>query len=227
MSSTRPAAVVVRVPVLVLLPLVLGLVAAGCTAPRSTDTDGADGREPGDPGGFVGHVVAYTRPEVVLVDTRGAAFDLATGSSRHPVTIFFFGYTSCLDVCDLVLAGLATALRKVTPDVRGQVQVVVVTTDPARDTPAVLADYLARFELPAAVGLTGSIDDVVTAGRALGVEVVDGRPLPGGGYEVGHSAHLVGFGPASTDPVVWTQGTAALDLAHDVERLAGAADRAW
>ena len=50
--------------------------------------------------------------------------------------LLFFGYTNCPDVCRAVLADVALALQRLGPADRDQIQVIFVTTDPARDTPA-------------------------------------------------------------------------------------------
>ena len=98
-----------------------------------------------------------------LVDTAGKPVDLAA-DFRGSVTLVFFGYTRCPDVCPLTMARLARAyeLAGAPPDL----DVVMVTVDPGFDTPAVLAEYLGRFN-PAFVGLSGSNSQVAAAARAF------------------------------------------------------------
>ena len=99
----------------------------------------------------------YQRPSFTLTDTSGAAYDFATATKGRP-TLLFFGYTNCPDVCPTTFADIAVALRKLDPSVASQIQVVFVTTDPARDTPQVIREWLDRFDadLPTPfVGLTG------------------------------------------------------------------------
>ena len=56
------------------------------------------------------------------------------------MTLVFFGYTHCPDICNIVLANIASALRGAEPAVRDDVRLLFVTTDPARDTPDVVRE---------------------------------------------------------------------------------------
>ncbi len=188
------------------------LVGWGCT-PSSTPTADADGD------GYIGGTSLpnpYRLPAASLTDSTGAIRDLAT-STDQPVTLLFFGYSHCPDVCVAVLGDVALALQRVDPTVREQIQVVFVTTDPARDNPAVLRRYLDRFD-PAFIGLTGALPTISKVARSVGVEIEAGRTLPSGGYDVGHSAQLIGF-DHQAGVVIWTPGTAVGDLAHDLALL--------
>ena len=160
----------------------------------------------------------YQKPDVTLTDTNGDDFNFAT-DTKSPVTLVFFGYTNCPDICFAELSDVALALRKVDADVRAKSQLVFITTDPARDTPPVIRAYLDRFGFPSYVGLTGSIDTISAAGYALGVAIATGRKLPDGGYEVAHGTQVIGFGPDGTAPVFWND-TPHDDMATDITLLA-------
>ena len=99
------------------------------------------------------------------------------------MTVFFFGYTRCPDICPLVMADLAVAVARLPGRRPGDVQVVLVTSDPARDDPAVLRAYLDRFD-PDFTGLTGDLDTIVAVADDDGRRGREGRRLPSGGYEV-------------------------------------------
>lgn len=203
----------------------IALTIAGLTAcgPASDEADNPGGvviRGAESSGPYLGTNLdqPYAKPDVVLTDTTGQPFHLAEDATA-PVTLVFFGYTSCPDVCPAELADLASALRRVDDGVRADVEVVFVTTDPARDTPEAIAAYLERFGFPAYVGLTGPIATIERAGRALGVAIADGKKLPSGGYEVAHGAQVIGFGPDGTAPVFWNDAP-VVDMAHDITTLA-------
>ena len=70
------------------------------------------------------------------------------------MTLVFFGYTHCPDICNVVLANIASALRGSPEDVRDSTRMIFVTTDPARDTAEVVREYLDRFD-PRFEGLIG------------------------------------------------------------------------
>ena len=73
---------------------------------------------------------------------------------QKPVVLLFFGYSHCPDVCVTVLADVAQALNRMEASDRDQIQMIFITTDPARDKPRVIASYLERFD-PTFIGLTG------------------------------------------------------------------------
>jgi protein SCO1/2 len=93
-----------------------------------------------------------------------------------------------------------------------------VTSDPKRDTPQVLRDYLDRFN-PSFEGLTGPLPRIVDVAHALGVPIEKGARLPSGGYEVAHGTQIVGVRADGSAPIVWTEGTSAAALAEDLTAL--------
>jgi protein SCO1/2 len=113
---------------------------------------------------------------------------------------------------------LASALLQLDDADRSHVQVVFVTTDPARDTGPVIRHWLDRFD-PSFVGVTGPLARVVRAAEAMGVTVEKGRRLPSGGYDVTHGTQVLALDGNNTVPVVWTLGATAPELAHDIHQL--------
>ncbi len=198
-----------------LVVLVVTLAACGSQeqGPAATVVSG------GDDDGMHGAVLAegYQVPDTPLTDTDGATYSLAADTDR-PLTLAFFGYTHCPDICQVVMATIASTMTRLDPSQRELVDVVFVTTDPARDDEATLRDYLDRFD-PAFIGLTGDLADITSLGDALGVYIEKGRKLPGGGYEVDHGTPVLAIDADDRVPVVWTQGTSAAQLAEDVSQL--------
>lgn len=101
--------------------------------------------------------------DLQLVDQRGNTVTLA-GDLNGKVSLIFFGYTRCPDVCPLTMARLAQAYERL--DDTSGLNVVMVTVDPGHDTPAVLADYVQRFH-PDFIGLTGSNTQIAEAAMAF------------------------------------------------------------
>ena len=194
-----------------LLAVGLLLLVSGCTAPteHSADHDNAD------PEGYLGGTSLpepYAMPDISLTDTSGRPYNLATSPSR-PVTLMFFGYSKCPDVCITVLSDVAMALQRLEPAERDHIQVIFVTTDPARDKPPVIRKYLDGFD-PTFVGLTGPLATIKQAAGQVGVDVEGMKKLPSGGYEVGHSSQVIGFN-RTAGVVIWTPETPIADLKHD------------
>jgi protein SCO1/2 len=198
-----------------------GLLLAGCGADaaaeqhdhsaavasvESTDDGTYDGVHLTDP---------YQKPEFTLTDTSGAAYDFADRTGAGP-TLLFFGYTNCPDVCPTTMADIAVALRNVDPAVAAETSVVFVTTDPARDTPQVLGDYLGRFDadLPTDfVGLTGDQDQIDQAQLAAGVPLAQDMGQT-------HSALLLLYGTDGKADVAFDAENTGADIAHDLAAVA-------
>lgn len=168
---------------------------------------------------FAGAVLPrpYDVPPTHLSDTSGRAFSLAD-TTDHRLTLVFFGYTHCPDECPTTMATLASAMLQLDERDRAATQVVFVTTDPARDTGPVVRDWLDHFSA-SFVGLTGPLRTIVDVATAVGVPVAKGHRLPSGGYDVPHGTQVLAIDGKDTVPVVWTLGTTAPELAHDIHQL--------
>ncbi|MCL9796693.1 SCO family protein [Frankia sp. AgKG'84/4] len=217
-------------------------------AARAAGTPVAAPSLPGDWHGAA-TVGAVRRPSFTLTDTGGRRFDFAQATAGH-ATLLFFGYTHCPDVCPTTMADLAAARQVAGPAVAAKVTVVFVTTDPARDTPAVLARWLRQFD-DRFVGLTGTPAQVAAAQRAVGIPVALADPNgagpggagpggagpggagpggagpggagPGGAeYLVGHAAQVLGIGPDDRVHVRWFADTTVAEYVADLPRLAAA-----
>jgi protein SCO1 len=99
--------------------------------------------------------------------------------------LVFFGFTHCPDICPTTLFELSQVMRALGPDAN-RAGALFITVDPARDTPAVMKDYLSNFD-PHLRGLTGdqaSIDAAIKAYRVYAKKV----PLDNGDYTMDHTA---------------------------------------
>ena len=195
----------------------LALSACGGTGDAGTGV--VSGVSTSDDDGMEGAVLTepYTWPEATLVDSHGDDLDLRAGLTK-PLTMVFFGYSQCPDICQAVMADLASAVARLDESEADDVAVWFVTTDPARDDPATLRGYLDRFN-PAFEGLTGPIGDIMKVAEAVHVPIERGPRLPSGGYEVTHGTPVLGVTPDGTVPIVWTEGTSAARLATDIHTI--------
>jgi protein SCO1/2 len=122
-------------------------------------------------------------PELTLGRADGRPFTTAEANGRW--ALYFFGYTSCPDVCPLTLAYVSQVRRQLgasAPDA------YFITVDPARDTPARLTSYMANFDAGIAA-LTGTDDQLAAARAAFGV-VAEKRVAEGSAaaYFMDHTA---------------------------------------
>jgi protein SCO1 len=190
---------------LLVLLLLAPLALAGCAQSQASTFTGAVLHE------------QYHAPDTMLTDTEGKPFSLASSTDKR-LTLIFFGYTHCPDECPTTMATLASAMLQLDSTDRDNVQVVFVTTDPARDTGPVIRHWLDRFD-PSFVGVTGPLPKIKHVAKTLGVPVAQGKRLPSGGYDVTHGTQVLALDGTNTVPVVWTLGATAPEFAHDIHQL--------
>ncbi|ETK32788.1 hypothetical protein MPTA5024_27940 [Microbispora sp. ATCC PTA-5024] len=157
-------------------------------------------------------------PDVTLTDTSGGPFDLRRETAGR-LTLVYFGYTHCPDVCPTTMADLASALRDMPKADRAEIQVVFITTDPERDTPAVLRSWLASFDT-SFVGLTGDYATIRAAAKSVGIALQEPASKKGD-YEVTHGAEVIAFDGAHQGHLVFTSGMSSSEYAADLHRLLG------
>ncbi|HEX8757444.1 MAG TPA: SCO family protein, partial [Steroidobacteraceae bacterium] len=151
--------------------------------------------------------------EFHLIDSTGHPFTRAS-LLGHP-TLVYFGFTHCPDECPDTLAALARVEKQARLP---GLQVLFVTVDPQRDTPAVLAGYLRQFD-PSFVGLTGSPAEIQRFASSLGIGVTRIN-LPGGGYDFDHTMAILLFDSGAREVGVFTPPFDARQLARSLRGVA-------
>lgn len=154
---------------------------------------------------------------IELVGADGEPFVLEDETDK-PLTLLFFGYSHCPDICGQVMSTLAGTMTRLSDADRERVDVVVVTTDPARDTPEVMGDYVAAYD-PTFTGVTGELQDIVELGLSVGVGIEQGEKMPSGGYEVTHGTQILAVDGDDEVPVYWNESVSQAQLAQDVHLL--------
>jgi protein SCO1/2 len=199
-------------PALTALALLAGCAGSGSASPvanvRIQDDDGMNGAVLPAP---------YHVPAATLTATDRKPYALRADTTK-PLTLVFFGYTNCPDLCQVVMADIASAVSRLSATDRAKVGMLFITTDPARDDATVLRAYVDRFN-PDFTGLTGPLRTITTVGNALGVPIEKGTKLPTGGYDVNHGTQVIGLLPNGTAPIVWTQGTPPGRFADDIATI--------
>ena len=133
------------------------------------------------------------------------------------LVVLYFGYTYCPDVCPTTLADLAQALQKLGKKA-DQVQVVMVTVDPDRDTPEHLAEYVSFFN-PTFVGLSGAPDQIAAAAAAYGIYYHKNEGTPASGYTVDHTATITVLDKEGRLKLLWPFGTQSDGMAADLAQM--------
>jgi protein SCO1/2 len=157
------------------------------------------------------------KPHFVLTDTSGAPFDFWQ-RTQGVVTLLFFGYTFCPDQCPMHMANLGAALKRLSPETADRVKLVFVTTDPARDKPVVLRQWLDHFDKDF-VGLAGTEAAIEAVQRAAGVPVAQKAALRAGDYSVSHANFVVAYTRDNLAHVIYPGGVSKDDWVHDLPLL--------
>lgn len=133
-------------------------------------------------------------PPLTLIDQDGKPFD--TRSLQGRWHILFFGFTACPDICPTTLSDMRRLFGQLPSDTRERLQLVLITADPARDTPQQLKTYLSYYRAGFS-GLTGEMEQLQQLSRALGLPFVPANETQGD-YSVSHSGNLALVGPDGT-----------------------------
>lgn len=202
-----------------ILVLLIGMVHRGLAqAPKKTpEPAAAAGADTAYRGGMVSPPLP--KPKFTLTDTSGAPFDFVLKTQGY-VTLLFFGYTHCPDMCPIEMSVIEQALKKLPSETANQFKVVFVTTDPDRDTRLVLRAWLDHFD-KRFIGLTGSQSAIDAAQIAANIDPAKKSPVrPDGAYEVGHAAFVLTYTKDNLAHLIYPVGVKEEDVAHDLQYLA-------
>ncbi|UVW28054.1 SCO family protein [Massilia sp. H6] len=160
---------------------------------------------------------ARMAPEIALKALDGSEFRLS--ALRGRVVVLEFGFTHCPAVCPASLASLAAARQKLGPHA-DRMQVVFVSVDPERDTPARLKTYLAQFD-KSFIGITGTPQQMAAIRKDYGISATR-HPLGGSSsaYQVNHSSYLYFIDKKGMLRALLPFGRPFDEIVHDVNLLA-------
>jgi protein SCO1/2 len=189
----------------VILAAVSSAALAACDAPggsravfRGADITGAD----------------YART-LSLPDISGQPRSLSDFKGK--VTVVFFGYTQCPDVCPTTMAELAQVKKSLGAD-GDKLQGVFVTIDPERDTPQVLQSYLASFD-PSFIALRGTAEQTQAAAKEFKIFYAKVPGKVEGSYTMDHTAGAFVIDRDGNPRLFERYGAGAPALLSDVKAL--------
>src|SRR5690606_14799261 len=126
-----------------------------------------------------------------LVTHSGEAFTKSSLEGKW--TLIFFGFSHCPDICPTTLATLNRLVAALKDSEKKDIQVVMLTVDPERDTPEKLAQYVPYFNKDF-IGVTGNQYQILNVATQLSV-VYTKAPLKGDDYTMDHSSNVVIINP--------------------------------
>ena len=156
----------------------------------------------------------YAR-DFALTDHNGKPRTLADFKGK--AVIMFFGYTQCPDVCPTTMLEMAKVMKELGPQAE-QVQVLFVTVDPARDTQALLAQYVPAFD-KRFLGLRGDAAALAKVAKEFKVYYAKVEGRTEGAYSMDHTAGSYVFDKDGKIRLFLRNGQGSAPIVHDLKIL--------
>lgn len=153
--------------------------------------------------------------DLEITDTNGKL--ITTNDLKGKVSLIFFGFTQCPDVCPTALYQLAQAVESLGNDAN-KVQVLMVSVDPDRDTPEILSQYVAAFDSEFK-GLVGSHEQLQKTARSFKVFYQKAPGSTPEHYTMDHSASFYVFDNSAKIRVLIPGSAPADEIASDIKKL--------
>ena len=190
MSNTLDPAVKRNIRITVALALTFALITIGALVNKLSHPRILSSYETRDYGAYLLEPPRALNP-IALIDHNGQPF--TEDYFKGQWTIVFFGFSHCADVCPTTMATLAKTYQELKAKDKADLNVVLITVDPKRDTPEVLEKYVHGYN-PDFLGVTGDINRI----RQLSLQLNTGFEMPedgGENYQVQHSGNLLLMNP--------------------------------
>jgi protein SCO1/2 len=199
---------------------VLAATASGCASSSAATASGSS--NPGlvliNTSKYKGNIVApVVKPSGTLTADDGKAYNIEA-MTKGVVTLLYFGYTHCPDLCPLTMSNTAVAIRELPKADQSKVRVLFVSVDPYRDTPARLRSWLGNYN-PAFIGLRGTLKQVEAfeqqTGLPDGPEFSDGK----GQVQLDHATEMFAYGTDNVAHEAFFPSTPPANMADDLKLL--------
>ncbi|MDI4638200.1 MULTISPECIES: SCO family protein [Halomonadaceae] len=184
-----------------LSPIFLSVLLAGCEDPNWHTSDISD-----------------IMPELDLSLMNENGQQVEEDAYIGKTTLLYFGYTHCPDVCPTSLARMTAAIKKLDEPARDDIQVLFVSVDPERDTPARLRQYTDVFG-PQFIGLTGSTAQLDALTNRYRVSYGYGEKDENGNYDVSHSSGIFVFNEQGDARLLMRNSDPIPSMVSDLQRL--------
>lgn len=166
------------------------------------------------PYAFHGAVLQSPKPAQDFTLTNQYGQKTSLNDYEGKVVLLYFGYTACPDVCPTTLAELKKA-TELLGDRSDEVQTIMITVDPERDTVEIMAEYLAHFH-PGFLGLVGTPDEVAQIATYYGIYFQKQETDSVLGYLVDHTATVMLVDQDGYLRLIFPYGTGGAEIAEDI-----------
>jgi len=207
-----------RIPAAIATAALAAAAVTGCASGSAGTTNDNPGLLLINAGKFKGNITTpVAKPAGVLTDDAGKPFNIRT-MTRNTVTLLYFGYTHCQNMCPLTMGNTATALEMLPEADQAKIKVIFVSVDPGRDTLARLRYWLGQFN-PAFIGLRGSLPVVESMERQTGLPIGQEFKDGAGKYQINHATEMFAYSIDNLGHEAFFPSTPAASMAHDLALL--------
>ena len=147
----------------------------------------------------------------------GSKGDVSLSDFRGKLVLIYFGYTFCPDVCPATLGQVNQAMKQLGSKAE-DIQLIMISLDPERDTPAKLEEYVAHFN-PTFLGITGTQEQVDTVASLYGIFYEKKEGSAASGYLIDHTATLMVIDREGYLKLVFPFGVTADEIADDLKYM--------
>ena len=147
----------------------------------------------------------------------GGSGDVSLSDFRGKLVLIYFGYTFCPDICPATLGNVNQALKEIGAKAE-DVQLIMVSLDPQRDTPEKLEQYVAHFN-PTFIGITGTQEQVDTVTSLYGIFYEKKEGSEATSYLIDHTATLMVIDREGYLKLVFPFGVTADEIADDLKYM--------
>ena len=166
---------------------------------------------------FHGTVLQSPQPAPNFELTASHGQTVSPKDFEGKLVMLYFGYTFCPDVCPATLSELRGALTLL-GNQADEVQTIMISVDPERDTPEMLAEYVNHFH-PSFIGITGTPEEIAEVATLYGIFYEAHEGTAATGYLVDHTATVMVIDQSGHLKLVFPFGTPAEDIADDLAHL--------
>ena len=147
----------------------------------------------------------------------GGNGDVSLSDFRGKLVLIYFGYTFCPDICPATLGNVNQALKQIGSKAE-DIQLIMVSLDPQRDTPEKLEQYVAHFN-PTFIGITGTQEQVDTVTSLYGIFYEKKEGSEATSYLIDHTATLMVIDREGYLKLVFPFGVTADEIADDLKYM--------
>ena len=165
---------------------------------------------------FHGTVIQSPEPSYNFTLTSSSG-DVSLTDYRGKLVVMYFGYTFCPDICPATLANVGQALRDLGSRA-DDIQVIMVSLDPERDTPEKLSDYVDQFH-PSMIGITGTKEKLDEVASLYGIFYQKAEGSDATGYLIDHTATLLVLDREGYLKLVFPFGVTSQEIADDLKYM--------